>query len=131
MPQVSQGIGYDGNLDSLVPQCFDVVKRGFSPSLLRATFLLWATHTNYRSTFNCDYMINMVLSDDMLQSDRQKGPICATEYTTSKASQAASVKDFSSGIAILDKCRLRYKIVIKSANSINCQTYWQLLRVVS
>ena len=44
------------------------------------------------------------------------------KYTTQKASQTASVKDFASGIAILDRCRLRRKMVIKSVNPIDCQT---------
>lgn len=64
--------------------------------------------------------VNMILVHNHPSGSPE--PIYAMKYTTQKASQTASVKDFASGIAILDRCRLRRKRVIKSDNPMDCQT---------
>lgn len=38
------------------------------------------------------------------------------KYTTQEASQTAFVKDFASDVAVLDRCRLRHKMVLRSVN---------------
>lgn len=62
-----------------------------------------------------------------MQTDKQKGPFFATKYTTQEAFQTASVKDLASGIAILGRCYLKRKIVIKPVNPLDCLAFGNIL----